>query len=116
MQHQHGVTVASGTDTSTPIDLAEQVMNIVVFPGALTSSTFGFDINLTDAEKQSEVPTTGWKTVVDTAGAALSYACSADDAVSLDWSSVFGARWVRINMGSNEGADREIVVFTQAIG
>lgn len=115
-RHQTLVDISADDDKSAAIDLAEQVINFVVFPGALTSTTFGFEINDSESRTAPSLTDANWKTVVDTTGAAISYTCAVDTAVSLDWSVAFGARWVRLTLGSSEGADRTITVFTQQIG
>lgn len=116
------VDASEDADKSSAFDMAEQVLNLVLFPAAMTSTTFGFEVLNAQFYIGDDFPAVDdarWSTVYDTAGAALSYsipAGSSPRAVSLDWSSVFGSRWIRLTFGSNEAADRQVFLFTQQIG
>ena len=118
MQFPQTLTIASSGTTSTPLDIAEQVMNLLDFP-AMTGTSWGFQVLVGVSETQPDAADARWKTVYDTAGAALSYTLpdptGSGGVVSFDWSIVFGSRWVRLTVDS-QAAAREITVFTQQIG
>lgn len=118
MQQPSVVKIAESADVSTAFDLQGRVINLIVWPDTVTATSFGFQIH-SAIRPRSDAPASGdseWVDVAGTDAVNLSYTVADGKATSLDWSAVFGARWVRLKLGATEAAEREVTIFTVPIG
>lgn len=103
------VLVANGATTSSAVRLNGNRLVGIALPSAITSTTATFELAFPSDIGGGDVAGT-WKRAVSTAGVAMSITFVANDYVVIDPSALSGATWVRLVMGSAEGAAREITV------
>lgn len=109
MPVQVPATVGNGATNSSWVRCDGLRVVGIVLPATITSTTATFELAFPLEIGTRETQGTA-KRAVSTAGTAMSITFVANDYVVVDDSALSGATWIRLVMGSAEGAAREIGV------
>lgn len=100
------IDVSESATVSNALDLRGKVLVALVMPSALTSTAITFT-GSTDG--------TTYSSMTNSSGSAITCTVAASKHVILTPTDFYGARFLKLTMGSSEGADRTIIAVMRVI-
>lgn len=107
------VVVANGATKSTPLELNGAEVVGIILPSAMTSTTMTFEMAMQQTSDRALV-NADWHEVNSTASSAFSVTFAANEWIVVDPNALSGCQFLRLVMGSAEGADRTIGLVTRS--